>query len=503
MSRNVSNVWWVCLWLFVVAPLVRGASPSAPDRSFDELAEQLEDADPELRRTAVRGLARHGGARAWELVFSALLDREGQVADAAQLALGQLSDPELVEELGGRRYLGAKEESVRRRVAEALGRVPVPVPVKVLASGLADRSTAVRRRTLWSVERLGRAGIAGDVERKLVPGIERRWRSDRDGEVRAGALLALAALDVREVLELAEDGLDDRREPVRLAALRVLGRDPDRATELQRALVRDGSARVRSQLIEALEGAGTRDAAKGIVVQLEAEERPRLRWGAVDALRRLSGLKYRLDPRPWRLWAERLAADGRPARASIEALPAGATRAFGGMPVLSDRVAFLFDLSGSVWRKRDDGSTRKELAEAELARALRALPADARFNVVPYTDRPFPFEDAVVAATERNVQRALEFFAACRETGRGNFYDAARLALEDPDIDTIMVLTDGAPTGGEVWSLDLIVPLLLEENRFRKVRFDTVLVDAPPGIERHWEALAAGSGGRCRALDVP
>ena len=104
-------------------------------------------------------------------------------------------------------------------------------------------------------------------------------------------------------------------------------------------------------------------------------------------------------------------------------------------------------------------------------------------------------------ATRRNVERAIEYFEACRESGRGNFYDAALLALEDPDVDTVMVLTDGAPTGGDVWSLELIVPLLVERNRFQRVRFDSVLVDAPRGIERHWHELARRTGGRCRALE--
>ena len=57
--------------------------------------------------------------------------------------------------------------------------------------------------------------------------------------------------------------------------------------------------------------------------------------------------------------------------------------------------------------------------------------------------------------------------------------------------------------GGEVPSelrLDALVELLLRDNRHRGVGFDVVLVDCPRRLRRHWQTLAAGTGGRY--LDV-
>ncbi len=467
-----------------------------------ELEEQLESPDPELRMTAVTKLAKNGEDRAWDLVLSALADADARVADRAQLELAG-ADARITAELLGHSGLGARNEDTRQRAAELLGRTRVPVEAKRLARGLNDKSSEVRRRVAWSIERLALSGgLEGEAKRHVVPALRRRQRGDKDPLVRGAALVALDAVDHEAALELALDALGDRREGVRCAAAWVVGGDEEGArTHLER-IATDPSPRVRSLVVRIQERRGTRDAAEALVALLESEERLRVRWGAVEALRRLSGMRYRLDPRPWRLWVEGLESDWRPARTSGEdPLPDGASRAFGGLPLLSDRVVFLFDLSGSLWTRREDGRTRKEFADAELRRALHALPEDAMFNVIPYTDRPFPWGRRLVKATPRNVARALEFFEGCRESGTGDFLEAALLALEDEDVDSVVVLTDGAPTGGEVWSLDLMVPLLIERNRFRAVRFDSVLVDAPDGLERHWRELAEGTGGRSISIE--
>ena len=70
-----------------------------------------------------------------------------------------------------------------------------------------------------------------------------------------------------------------------------------------------------------------------------------------------------------------------------------------------------------------------------------------------------------------------------------------RRVLLDPEIDTLCVLTDGAPTGGRRWHLEMMMQLLLAETRFRPVTFDVVLVDASRAAERRWDVLCVGSGG--------
>ena len=148
-----------------------------------------------------------------------------------------------------------------------------------------------------------------------------------------------------------------------------------------------------------------------------------------------------------------------------------------------------------------DGRLPKDLVNARLRATLEALPSTTQFNVVPFTNEVLPWRPKLVPATPFNVRSAIADFEKCLARGRGNYYDAAVFALDDPEVDTLLTLSDGVPTGGFHSDLDLVVPLLLQRNRFRRVAFDTVLVDSPPGHLRRWQILSRDSGGRLVAMD--
>src|SRR5690606_20818858 len=104
------------------------------------------------------------------------------------------------------------------------------------------------------------------------------------------------------------------------------------------------------------------------------------------------------------------------------------------------------------------------------------------------------------AAEPAALKRAGEDFARCNRSGRGNVWAAAEAALLDPDLDALVVLTDGVPTGGPHGDFDLLLALLLERNRFRNAAFDVILVDAPRGKLAAWAAFAAATGGRSSSV---
>lgn len=172
------------------------------------------------------------------------------------------------------------------------------------------------------------------------------------------------------------------------------------------------------------------------------------------------------------------------------------------MPILSTRIAILIDLSGSIWMLRANGRTRKELVDQKLREALMSLPEKTLFNVIPYTGTPRPWQEELMPATKQNVQAAARFFEETKDQGTGNFWDAAMLALEDPEVDTLLVLFDGVPTGGARYQPDLIALLFLEWNRTRQVVLDTILVDAPPRIRRPWQELSEATGGLSIAIEL-
>ncbi len=483
---------------------------------------QLTDPAPGKRRTAVKRLAEVGDEPAWEAILGALEDPEPEVADQAQLALGEISDEDGLELLLGRRGLRSRDDWVRLRVAEALGRARFAIDGEQLAEFARQADGEVARMLCWSFERLAAVGRLGGDATRAARAMAKTGRMQRDPDVRAAAWRALAAIDPAEALGAVDEAWRDKAAALRVAALQVdraareqLGElDGSEALANALRLANDPARSVRAQAAVNLTSIGSHAAAAALVERLEAEPEARLRTRLLAALRALSGMRYGADPRQWRHWlagldptwsappsardAARAEEAGGPPGVAAEA--AGRTASFAGLPVLSGRVAFVIDLSGSIWREQEDGRTRKQMVDELLRAALETLPPETRFNVIPYSNDPLPWRDELVVASERNVAEALDYFESCQARGRGNYFDAALCALKDPEVDTILALTDGVPTGGRRWNLELMVTLLVEKTRFRHVAFDAVLVDTHGGIERHWQRLAAETGGQVLSI---
>jgi len=477
---------------------------TAPAETREELEKALRAERPEKRRAAVMRLSELGDPPAWELVLRALLDREPEVADEAQLALGRVTDPGFLRELAGEKGLRARDPWLRLRVAEALGRVPIEVPCEALVRALDPGDAELSRTLLWSIERLHDAKRLGGERKKAVEACERLVSGRGEGFVRAAALCALDKLDHFAADELLAAALSDSDPAVRCGAVAVCGRAPEQeCLDSSRRMLDDPEPRVRAGAIENLERLESRAAVLALVEQMQREPRARLRWQILGWLRSRSGLDLGFEPEAWRAWAGKL--EGRvhtgESRASGGRL--GDTHVgFAGLNVLSDRVAFLIDLSGSLWATKVGERTRKEIVDEQLRAVLQALPPETRFNVIPYTGEPDPWEKRLVPATKANVARAIDHFERSHQTGRGNFFDAARLALLDPEVDTLCVLTDGVPTGGHRWNMGLMIELLVEHDRFRHAAYDSVLVDAPKRRQRDWALLAERTGGRSIAVEL-
>ena len=86
--------------------------------------------------------------------------------------------------------------------------------------------------------------------------------------------------------------------------------------------------------------------------------------------------------------------------------------------------------------------------------------------------------------------------------GKGDLFSAAELALKDPHVDTLLVFTDGVPTGGRRWKLELMAALLEQACRFRGVSVDSVLVGASARTARSWREIAQRTGGHSMELEV-
>jgi HEAT repeat protein len=475
--------------------------------TIDVLSRSLASEKEIERVSAVQRLALLRSKEAWLLVVGAMKDVSPRVADEAELQLAKCDDMDVIDELAGRAGAQSPDPWIAIHAVGALTGGENP-SVAAFEAALKAKNDDARSIAYAGIERNAAALLAvGKVPRSIVGALEKGVQPlGRGGEAQAAALMALAALEPAKSVDWIARA-ESKQSPAYLCALLAIASD-DRGDAAKR-LFAMGAAHpdraVRAATVEALASEPDAERVKLLVDMLAAEKNTRLFWTIDGELERLSGLSGSGKPDFWQGWVARLGPEWKPVTGTARrSESAGDTEApkLAGMPILSGGIAILVDCSGSTWEVRADGSTVKQRLDKELEKALQALLPTARFNVVPYTDVPIPWEKRLAPATPANVAKASKFFVGCKASGKGNFWDAAMWALEDPDVDTILVLTDGAPTGGRRWNLDIMRARFLEKNRFRHVVLDAVLVHAGKSLIGKWKDWCTATGGRELTLDL-
>lgn len=496
----------------LVVPL---AAPEAQDLS--KLARGLDSPKPRIRHGAVDALADVGTPEAWSIVLDrGLSDLNSRVADSAQLRLGAAPmTPELLELLETDSGIGSRKPLCRVRVAQALGTMPGEVPARLFERALKDKKPEVRAALAGAVEQRSlseAATISGDAadRKRLLKALDRVATRDRDSRTRAAGLLALVAFSDAEGIGLDEAqeacadalGSDD---PVLVSAGIRTSADRLSASDLEGLLWRKrGGHAPFMAAVEVLGARADRESARLLIRRLGDEEaplRPAAAWGIVCALRQMSGLSIAGSATRWKAWADGLP-EGKitPAERRPTSDDGPTTTALYGLKIRGDRVAFLVDMSGSMWVDFK-GAPRKEAVDVELARALRALPPTARFDLIPYSKHPAPWKGELVDATPKNVERAVKAFRGCGLKGVGDLWTALESVLVNHEVDTVVILTDGAPSGGDRWNVELMGRLLGDEKRLRHVDIQMVLFGSSKGLKRRWTEVVEALGGGVLSID--
>ncbi len=249
----------------------------------------------------------------------------------------------------------------------------------------------------------------------------------------------------------------------------------------------------------------------GPIIERMGEEEGRMVDEFADALWTMTGEPYRTRQANWKAWWETAKADfhilapaelaKRGEEEEMRRLKLTSTEAvdFFGIRIISHRVIFILDVSGSMafdLRAEFEGQRpepRMEVARRELKKCVDGLEEGALFNIITFSGDVASWLDGGIAGSSgRTREEAQTYIDRLGAFGATNLYDAVELAFEDPEVDTIYLLSDGEPTAGLITDPFLIREDIRRKNEHRGIVIHTIAVG---GTLQILEWLAEDSGG--------
>lgn len=510
--------------------------------------------DPDQRVKAIRMASETRSAESIRAIAAMLGDPHLHVRREALRALSGLADPAAIEYLS-RTAAKASNEMIRAGAIETLGRARAGGTAEPLLAAIRDGSPAVRVSALGALRSLGDASAADAVAGRLK---DAAWAvraaavealaeldpgragdrlapclADRDYQVRIAAVERLTRLVPDRSAEILKKALTDPAWQVRVAAIEAaeaLRRPEIVPLLIERLGVEKG--RLRGDLLRALHDLTGND------IGLDAK-----RWGlwwqangkdftCPDAAHRaeashqtavaafcgipiyshrvafvldLSGsMRDAADEDDAQLSSEGRARSENTAVVREKAADLPSERRDAKAVTPSERKPNASPVAKPSGAADADGPRKVDVVKAEMLRAIRTFTYDTHFNVIligsdaegRFNEKERMWAGRLVPATPEALSHAARFIERQPARGYTNLYDAVARAFQDPEVDTIVLLSDGGASRGTLVARQDILDVLTDMNRYRKIRIDTVQSGARRAGDR-WlmEELAAQTGG--------
>jgi len=410
-----------------------------------------------------------------------------------------------------KKYFKQQPWMVRSHAVRALQKITDPEALEWL------RSQCLENNSGWEApfRKIIAASVLKNVNNKNTPTYIKSLFADKNSRVREEALFALkvkgSAADLDSVIKL----LNDKELSVKVAAIETIGAIfinmggksyavVDKLLPVITSHLHDPEWRMQEAVLSLLEKfRSVRTIPLLIdfmdkVVTSPNNYRERIIQQIGETLRSLTGEQIGgLYPDRWRKWwIENQDSFQMPPAppASIKGFQLD-TSYFFNIPVNSDYVYFILDISGSMRaplsEKIDptsDLKTKLDRARSELAKTLESLDPDARFNIVLFNDSIHLFSKTPVKSTKDSIEKAKRFFEEAVAEGGTNIFDALNSAFniksmglinsfdENIQFDTIFLLSDGVPTAGLVIDPKEIFQIITNANRHSKIKINTVFL---------------------------
>jgi len=376
--------------------------------------------------------------------------------------------------------------------------------LKRVRRGLDDRSYEVRRATAES--------LASKGDRDALPTLYKMLDSPRDPRDMPVAIEAISAIegDSAAWYERLRKLCKHEKCEVRNAALEVVGKTKDRShlSVLSEAL-RDGDWTTRLVAIRALEAMRQKVSVQLLVERL-SWEKGRMAKIIADALWNLTGQPFGDSVLKWQGWwkdkgdkfevisEEKLAEAGKKRELKRLKQRTRTKNKFFGIQIVSTRVIFIIDTSGSmsdvvhgrfVGRRQ---ASRIDVAKEELTKSIKGLDDGSLFNIYAFSFGIGRWLKSGIAASSKHTREAaFKWIERLGAGGPTNLYDTLKLAFEDPDVDTLYVLSDGEPTSGMELDPHRIREDVKTWNRHRRIKIHTIAIGGNLDV-LEWLATDAG-----------
>jgi hypothetical protein len=478
-----------------VAQLAKHHHAQAAERA-NQLGRRLgPSSGPDLHRAVLAGLlTAPSDAKLAEILTAAALAKD---------AFGDDLVPDwqaLLAETAARKFFAGeapkrKVEAERRVAARALTFVPEaerPNAVQSLVKMAADADPDVARAVAEALASFG-------SELADAP-LDKLYRQGPEG-ARAVALAALHGL---------RDGNDgwppellaatkDKVATVRTAALQLLAKakGAQAPLSLQAAgeALADPQWQVRGAAVDLIAALRLKPGIPWLIDRVD-QEGGRLREDVLGALYDLTRLRF-ADGKAWKdFWTKAGDTFEIPKldeKRGKDAPKADTTATYWDIPVRSERVVFVVDVSGSMRETIGTGKvTRLDEAKRQLLRVLDLLPAKAKVNIVGFGTKATAWSDKLQPLDKRRKKAAADFVQALTIQGATNVHDGVKLAFQDEEVDTVFLLTDGYPSAGEIVAPGRLAAAIANWNVGRGIRIHTVAIG---GASNFLERLAKESGG--------
>jgi HEAT repeat protein/VWA domain-containing protein len=353
---------------------------------------------------------------------------------------------------------------------------------------------------------------------------------DKDSFVRGMAAAGLGEHRSMDALDPLMAILDDKAWLVQSAALASLPRLTDRAEVRKRV----------PKLVEFLENVSGR-----------------LKVDCAECLHRITGKTFGRDAAAWRKWVDEGMADAAPKPEPTDEGPPAPKPAYGnqdeaphfyGMPVLSNRVVLILDISLSMYdpididkdrlrretsrrkaavtgEKKDDKDkdkdkapeedqgydipwwkvkTRLDLAKYQTINLVSQLRDDQSFEIITFSKEVTHWMGKIVPATSANKQKAIAMLETVTPEDATNTWGAIAAAFDMVDVnrkgeglgpDEVYLVTDGAPSLGDIVDSNQILEATLQLCKVKPLRINVIGIGVDLSFLRR---MARETGGQSK-----